>query len=205
GWKWGKGKRERGNVHDREAYRLVDPATRASRPRRGLRVGGRCTAAPDHAGGCDPRSLGYASDRLHRLPGPGAPGRRGPGDLSLTHHVPRGPQGESRARAVDVQLVLRVRDLPGPDGSLLGALTRPRVPERDSRPAPRRCQNPAGARRHRRGLGLSVRPRGSRLLTRSAAIDPGLSSALRATVGFWRSRGRESWRLRAPIPGTARP
>src|SRR5213078_4120646 len=95
------GKGERGNGHDRAPYRLVDPATGAGRPRRGLRVGCRCTAAPDHARGRDPRPLGYASDRLYRLPGPGAPSRRRPGDLSVTDHVPCGPQGESRAWAVD--------------------------------------------------------------------------------------------------------
>src|SRR5438445_9134888 len=112
---------------------------------------------------------------------------------------------ESRARAVDVQLVLRVRDLPGPDGSLLGALTRARVPERDSKPAPRRRQDPAGAGRHRRGLGLSVRPRGSRIFARPAPLDPGLPGALRASVRGRRGGGRESGRVRAPIPGAARP
>src|SRR5205823_12889964 len=122
-------------------------------------------------------------------------GRRGPGDLSVTHDVPRGPQGESRARAVDVQLVLRLRDLPGWDRSLLGALTRARVPERDSEPAPRRRQDPARARRYRRGLGLSVRARGPRLLARPAALDSGLPGSLCPTVGVGRGRGRGSGRV----------
>src|SRR5439155_22688880 len=112
-------------------------------------------------------------------PRSGAPGRRGSGTLSVTHQVPCGPEGEGRARAVDVQLVLRVCDLPGRDRTLLGALTRARVPERYSEPAPRWCQDAAGAGRHRRGLGLSVRPRGLRLLARPAPLDPGLPSALR--------------------------
>src|SRR5438094_7090073 len=110
--------RERGSGHDREPDRLVDPTTGAGRPRRDLRTRGRRVLAPHDAGGCDPGSFGYASDRLHRLPGPSATGRRGPGDLSVTDHVPRGPEGEGGARAVDVQLVLRLRDLPGRNRSL---------------------------------------------------------------------------------------
>ncbi len=133
---------ERGSGHDREPDRLVDPTTGAGRPRRDLRARGRRVLAPHNAGGCDPGSLGYASDRLHRLSGPGATGRRGSGDLSVTHHIPCGAESEGRARAVDVQLVLRLCDLPGPDRSLLGAVTRARVSERDSEPAPRRRQDP---------------------------------------------------------------
>src|SRR2546425_12220519 len=71
--------------------------------------------------------------------------------------------------------------LPLPDALpiLLGALARAGVPDRDSEPAPRRRQDPPGARRHRRGLGLSVRPRGSRVLARPAPLDPRLPGALR--------------------------
>src|SRR6184192_2650617 len=199
----GKGEGGRGN--DRKAHRVVHQAPRARGARRDLRARGWRVPAPHDAGGCDPGSLGYASDRLHRLPGPGAPSRRGPGDLSVTHHVPCRPQGESRARAVNVQLVLRVRDLPGPDRSLLGPLAGARVPERDPEPAPRRRQDPARTGRHRRRLGLSVRPRGSRLRARPAPLDPGLSGAVRPAVRAGRSRGRESGRLRAPVPGSARP
>src|SRR5437899_12551672 len=101
--------RERGSGHDREPDRMVDPTTGAGRPRRDLRARGRRVLAPYNAGRCDPGSLGYASDRLHRLPGPGAPSRRGPGDLPLAHHVPLGPDVESGARAVDVQFVLLIR------------------------------------------------------------------------------------------------
>src|SRR5436309_15942990 len=122
--------RERGSGHDREPDRLVDPTTGAGRPRRDLRARGRRVLAPHDAGGCDSGSPGYASDRVHRLPGPGATGRRGSGDLPVTHDAPPGPPGASRARAVDVQLSPRLRDLPRTYRALLGALTRARLPAR---------------------------------------------------------------------------
>src|SRR6266568_3023285 len=53
---------------------MVDSPARTRGARRDLRARGRRILAPHDAGGCDPGSLGYAGDRLHRLPGPDATG-----------------------------------------------------------------------------------------------------------------------------------
>ena len=47
---------------------------------------------------CTARPVGRAGHRLHRVPGPGAAGRRRPGDLSADHRHAGGAEVEGGAR-----------------------------------------------------------------------------------------------------------
>ena len=112
--------------------------------------------AGDHAGGRDPGSLRRPGDRLHRLPGSGAPGRRGPGHLSALHGDARGALRQGGARLLVLRLLDGLHHLRGRHRPLLGALASARVPELRAGPAARRPDAPARPRRDRRGLGLRV-------------------------------------------------
>ena len=76
------------------------------------------------------------------------------------HRAPGHAQREGRPRLLGLRVLLRLRDLQGRDGPLLGAQPGARVPEQDPAPPARGRAHRDRPRRHRRGLGLPVRPRG---------------------------------------------
>ena len=82
-----------------------------------------------------PRPLGRAGHRLHRVPGAGAAGRRGPGHLSADHRDADGAEVEGGARLLVLRRLLRLRDLRGRHRSVLGPQPRARIPERGRRGA----------------------------------------------------------------------
>ena len=110
-----------------------------------------------HAARRDPRPLRHPGHRLHRIPGPGAAGRRGPGHLSADHRDADACRNPSGARLLVLRRLVRLRHLRGRHGPLLGALARARISElRRDAPAGRRDADPR-AGRDRRRLGLPVR------------------------------------------------
>ena len=107
-------------------------------------------------------------------------------------------EGQGHPRLLRLRLLLRLRHLRGRHRPLLGAVPRPRVPVEDPAAAARGSADRAGARRHRRGLGLPVRAgRPVRAaLPRRAALLPGLDAALRHPVRARRGRGGLDRRVR---------
>ena len=106
------------------------------------------------------RSLGHAGHRLHRVPGPGAAGGRGPGHLSADHVDADRAALEGRARLLVLRRVVRLRHLRGRHRHLLGALARARISQRRRQALAGRRHPDARARRQRRRLGLPVRGAG---------------------------------------------
>ena len=167
------------------AGRLVDQPHRARRAAGPLR----------HAGH---RVLALGSQPRHH---------RRPGDLPRHHRDAGGAKGQGNPGVLGLRLLLRVRDLRGGHGPLLGAQPHARVPLQDSAPASRGRADRARTRRHRSGLGLSVRA-GRRIgsaFPGGPAVDPGLEHPLRPPVRAGRGGGRQRRRLRAPVPGHRRP
>ena len=141
----------------RQGHRVVDRQPLLRRPRGGvhrvrrdLRPAG---DAPRRAAG----PLRRAGDHLHRLPGAGPAGGRGPGHLSH-HDADAGRSLRHRGpRLLVLRLLVRLRDLRGRHRPVLGAQPGPGVPQlRRRAPARRRDPDPR-AGRHRRRLGLPVR------------------------------------------------
>ena len=89
----------------------------------------------EDAGRCDPGPVRRAGHRLHRVPGPGAAGGRGPGHLPADDRDARRAALEGRARLLVLRRLVRLHHLRGRHRHLLGALARARVPELRPRPA----------------------------------------------------------------------
>ena len=162
--------------------------------------------APDDPRRRDPRPLGHAGDRLLPL-GPEPRHRRGPGHLPDRHRAARVAQGQDDPRLLRLRLQLRVRDLRRRDGHLLGPQPRRRIALEDPGGAPGGRAHRTGARRHRRRLGVPVRPR-RRLreaLARRSPNVPGLDAALPPAVRAGCGRGCELRGLPAAVPGHGRP
>ena len=159
----------------------------------------------EHAAGRTTGSVGRAGDRVHGVPGAGAPGGRGPGHLSADQRPARGAEIKGRPRLLVLRRLLHLRHLRRRHGPVLGALARAREPQR-------RIEKPAGwrgtgtgTRRVRRGLGLPVRAAERPPLAGRAARDAGLVPALPAHHRARRGRGRQRRRLRAPVLDHRRP
>ena len=177
--------------------RTRDRARRRARRRRGLHDARRCAAGP----------LGRAGDRPDGVPGPGASGGRGAGDVPAHDDDALGPRRGHRPRLLDVRDELRLRHLRGRHRPLLGAVPRARIALADQgAPAGRRDAR-AGAGRDGRRLGLRVQParHDGHERPRAVARRAGLLPPARASVGRRRGRGRGRGRLRARVPGRRRP
>ncbi len=91
-------------------------------------------------------------------PGQAPAGRRGPGHLPDHHQDAVGALRQGGARLLLLRLLVRLRHLRGRHRPLLGAHPGAGVPVRPPGPAARGGHAAARARRHRRRLGLHVRP-----------------------------------------------
>ena len=170
----------------------------ARRLRRDLRAAGH---PPRRAAG----PLRRPGDHLHRLPGPGSPGGRGPGHLSH-HHADAGRAlRHGGPRLLVLRLLVRLRHLRGRHRPLLGAQPRPRVPQLRRRPPARRRDADPWSGRHRGRLGLHVRPALRRRRPRRAALATGLVSEVRADRRAGGVGGRQHRRVRQAVPDNRRP
>jgi hypothetical protein len=159
-----------------------------------------CSDAAGRAAG----SVGRAGHRLHRVPGPGAAGGRGPGHLSADHRDACGAaskvvRGFSFFGASFVYVIFE-------DGTDI-YWARSRVLEYLNSPAGKPAAGrgaDARARCHRRGLGLPVRAAKHKTDLAELRADPGLVRALPADQGARRGRSRQRRRLRAQVPGHRR-
>ena len=184
---------------------MVDPQPPVRRARGDLHRGRRVVRAAGHAARRAARPVRRAGDHLHRLPGAGAAGRRGPGHLSH-HHADAGRAlRHGGPRLLVLRLLVRLRDLRGRHGPVLGAQPRPRVPQLRERAAAGRRQPHARPGRHRRRLGLHVRAALRPRRPRGAAVRPGLVPQVRADGGAGRLGGGQHRRLRQAVPDHRRP
>ncbi len=180
-------------------YSLVGPQRVSGRAGDDLCYARRHLRRFARAARCDPRPLGRSGDRLHRISGPGAAGRGGPGHLSSDHGNADRAQVAGGARVFLLRRFLRLCDLRGRHRPLLGALARARKSEFGrAAPAGRRDAE-SRTRRDRRGVGLPIC--GARRTDEScrAPHRPGLVHPLWARQGRRRGRGRERRRIRQAI------
>ena len=184
---------------------MVDRQPFLRRPRRGVHRLRRDLRAAGDAPRRPAGPLGRAGDHLHRLPGPGAAGRRGPGDLPH-HHADAGrPVRHGGPRLLVLRLLVRLRDIRGRHRPVLGAQPGSGVPQlRQRAPARGRVADPRPGR-HRRWLGLHVRAPLRRCRPRRAAVAPGLVPQVRADRGAGGGRGRQHRGLRQAVPDHRRP
>ena len=160
-----------------------------------------------HAARRDPGSVRRAGHRQDRVPGPGAAGHGGSGDLSADErHAGRARRG-ARARLFVFRRIVCLRDFRGRHRSLLGAHARARISEPGARTVAAGRTHAARPGCQRRGLDLPVRARRSHRPARSrgTAQPPGLVSQVRVADRARCGRGRQPRRHGQAIPGGARP
>ena len=116
-------------------------------------------SAADTAGR-DSRPERRASNRLYRLGRTLARPRRRPDHISDFHALHRRAEGQICPRRIDVRQIVRLCDLRGRHGYLLGALAGDRISQLRARDAARRCESRDRPGRYGRGLGLRIRARG---------------------------------------------
>ena len=191
---------------DRETDRGLRPqqVPDAAR-RRGVFAAG-LWALRRHAARRAPRPLGRSGHRVHELGRPEPEPDRRPGHLSDRLRADLRAEGQDGSRVFVLRVLVRLRDLPGSDGSLLGEKPRPRVLERPEGTASRSRQPEPRTGRDRRRLGLRVRPRRQdrAALARGSADVPGLGPLLLAPRGPGRRRGLLRRRLSEAVPGRGR-
>jgi hypothetical protein len=150
------------------------------------------------------RSLRRAGDRLYRIPGAGAAGGRGSGHLPAHHGDAGGTQIPGGARLLVLRRVLRLYHFRGRYRHLLGPFAGAGIPQLRLRAHAERRDTADRTGRHRRRLGLPVRPARQRQNPRRTAHDPGLVRALPAHQGPRRCRSGVGRRLRPDLPGHRR-
>ena len=114
---------------------------------------------PDHSARRHSRPQRHPGDRLFAL-GPQPRHHRRPGDLPHRQRHAGRAAGEGRARLFGLRLLLRLHHFRRRHRHLLGALAHAGIPLQDSAAPAAGREDRAGAGRHRRGLGLSVRAGG---------------------------------------------
>ena len=165
--------------------------------------GGRYPGAVAHPGRCTARSLRCPGDCLHRVPGAGAAGGGGSGDLSADLGTVVGAEGAGGARLLVLRCLVCLCDLRGWYRPLLGAQPGTGVPEWPRQPVAGRCQPDTGAGCHRHRLGLSVCTARQGSDARQPAFVAGLGVALSAGGDTRCRRGGQCRWLRAPVSGGA--
>ena len=160
--------------------------------------------AAQHPAGRHPGPLGHAGHHLHRVAGPGAADRPGPGHLSHHHQDAVGAARQSRPRLFLLRLLLRLCDLRGRHRSLLGAQPGARIPEQPRLPVAQERHARARPGCHRRRLGLHVFDQFHQPQPGRIALHAGLVSQIPAHRRRGRVGGRVRRRLRQAIPGDGR-
>ena len=153
-----------------------------------------------------PRPLRRAGHRQDRVPGAGAPDRRGTGDLPAGDGPAERALCEDRARLLHVRHLLRLRHLRGRHRHVLGAQPRARIPQPGLRQLAGVGQARPRAGCDGRGLGLPVQPPRyhGHLRPRPAPLHPGLLPQVRVAGRGRGGGGRGGGRLPAAVPGGGR-
>ena len=167
--------------------------------------GGRDLVGADDAHRRDSGPFGRAGHPVHRVPGPGASGGRGPGDLPDHLDDALGAIRQGGPRLLLLRLLLRLRHLRGRHGSLLGAVTGARIRGGARRPSAAGGLASTRTGRHRRRLGLHVRTELGFPVPGGTSLAPGLVSEVRPADRRGGFGGRLDRRLRAPVPGRSGP